>query len=42
MADKLRTELVTDAVDMAVRNQLEPYCIMHPIAVRNRRPPNIE
>jgi putative transposase len=38
MADKLRTELVTDAMDMAVRNQrLEPYCVMHPTAVRNTR-----
>ena len=30
MADHLRTELVTDALDMAVRNhRLEPDCIMH-------------
>lgn len=30
MADHMRTELVTDALDMAVRNHaLEPRCIMH-------------
>lgn len=30
MADHMRTELVTDALDMAVRNhRLEPDCIMH-------------
>ena len=30
MADHLRTELVIDALDMAVRNhRLEPDCIMH-------------
>ena len=30
MADYLRTELVTDALDMAARNHiLEPDCIMH-------------
>ncbi len=30
MAEHMRTELVTDALDMAVRNQwLEPNCMMH-------------
>ena len=30
MADHMRTELVTDALDMAVRNHsLEPGCVVH-------------